>query len=1014
MKRLGRVELSLGIVIMVLTVRRASAQQEVGDAGVSPSTPPASDVAPVDAGSSSDGAGSGSDGIGLTSDGGAVLPSAGTSGAAGAVPKPNRPELLDESALEADLGTAPRKIPAGKGRIEGVVVDAKTGEPLIEAQVTVLPINRRVLTDVEGHYLVDVKPGTYDLRVFAELLRPRRFAAVKVELGRATRLDMSLGAEADEKIAVQEVIVVARPDISTDAVQLVRRQKSSSVSDGVSAEQIARTPDTSASEAVKRVVGATIQDNKYVVIRGLGGRYSLALLNGVPLPSPDPDLPSAPLDLFPSALLANLTVAKTFTPDLPGNFAGGALLIETRDYPAHFTLKLRVSSVLDTQATFRQVNTYQGGALDFLGYDDGTRALPGAIPRDRLAQATNFSADELAQMGRSFSNRWTLWKHDTAPGLGLGATVGDSITVAGRRLGYLATVNYGDRWTRQKAHLAMVGTRNPDGSYLPSDLQQDIETGTETVAVGALVNVGYMLAPTHRLGLISLYTHSTEDSAAEAAGVENNLNVVDRLRFRFLERRMQFNQLSGEHAFSGGKLVWTWQGHLALTVQNEPDTKDLLRVLGGDGVYRIGFGTGTAERTFGDLHELTAGAGTDITRPFATVRFKAGGGFTVSPRESRVRRFHFDARDPAVAALPSELAFRPENIGPAFQFAEVTQPEDGFDATRYVYNGFAMADIVRFDPVRVIAGARYEIATTNLTLRNSALFNPPTAVHLNRTDRALLPSASVVYSVSQRSNLRLAYGGTVARPHLRELSPSPYFDYVRRRVTSGKPDLAQTFIHNADLRWETFLTGSEVIAASAFYKYFKRPIERIAQTAGDGQNVSYDNAASAQEVGLELEARANGARIHPRLEPLYLGANFSYVISRVSVPPPVGAVMPGTDTTRPLQGQSPYVVNAEIGFRHERTQVSLLYNVFGRRISEVGTSGNGDIYEESFQRLDVAWNQRLGRGLGLKLSGTNLLNQRVSFRQGAAGDTHGVEIYGYRPGVAGLASLEWSYEGAAK
>jgi outer membrane receptor protein involved in Fe transport len=927
-------------------------------------------------------------------------------------PQPSDTPVEDQAGdASGDGANQPgaRKISAGKGRIEGVVVDSRSGEPLIEAQVTVLPLNRRVLTDVDGRYSVDVKPGIYDLRVFAELLRPRRFTSVKVESGRSTRLDMALGAEVEERIAVQEVVVVARPDVSTDAVQLVRRQKSSTVSDAISAEQIARTPDTSASEAVKRVVGATIQDNRYVIIRGLGGRYSLALLNGVPLPSPDPDLPSAPLDLFPSALLANLTVAKSFTPDLPGNFAGGALLIETRDYPTHFTLKLRISSALDTQATFRSVNTYEGGGVDFLGYDDGTRQLPSRIPRDRPAREPAVSSADLADMGRSFSNHWTLWKHDTAPSLGIAATVGDSLTVAGHRLGYLATASYADRWTRQKAHLALVGSRNPDGSYRPSDLQQDIDTGTETAAVGALVNVGFMLAPTHRLGLIALYTHSTEDSASDAAGVENNLNVVDRLRFRWLERRMQFNQLSGEHAFAGGKVVWNWQGHLALTAQNEPDTRDLLRVQGGDGVYRIGFGSGTAERTFGDLHELTGGAGTDLSVPFSAVRVKVGGGFIVSPRESRVRRFHFEARDADVAALPSEQAFRSENIGPAFQFAEVTQSSDAFDATRYVYSGFAMADVVKLDPIRIIAGARYEIATTNLTIGNSLGVNPSTITHLNRTDRAILPSASVVFSISERTNLRVAYGGTVARPHLRELSPSPYFDYVRRRVTSGNKDLDQTFIHNADLRWESFLTGSEVVAASAFYKYFSEPIERTAESAGDGQNISFKNAASAQEVGIELEARANGSRLHHRLEPFYLGANLTTIISRVHVSPPPGAVTSG-ETTRPLQGQSPYVVNAEIGFRNENTQVSLLYNVFGRRISEVGTAGNGDVYEEAFHRLDVACNQRLGHGLNLKLSATNLLNQKVSYRQGVTGDAQGVEIYGYLPGVAGLAALEWSYD----
>ncbi len=946
---------------------------------------------------------------GAAVDGGA--PDAGEAGA----PSPDA-GAADAGAPEAaPIVEAPTATAAAvrKGRVEGTVIDAKTGEPLIEAQVTVLETKKKVLTDIDGNYQVSLPPGTYNLRVWAELKAGRRISSVVVEKGKTTRIDVSLGE--DTKAVMQELVVVAKPDTATEAVQLVRRQKSAAVSDAISAEQLSRTPDANASEAVKRVVGATIQDNKYVVIRGLAGRYSLTLLNGVPLPSPDPDLPSAPLDLFPAALLANLTVVKTFSPDLPGWWAGGVLLIETRDYPSHFTLKLRLGTAVDSTATFREVNTYKGGSLDFLGYDDGTRDLPSAIPRDRPAKGFDyatrplFTPEELATMGRAFKNNWDLYKHRALPALGLGATIGDTVTVGGRKLGYLASVLYGNRWTRQQAHIASVGARNPDGSYRPGDAQLDADTGVQTVALGGLLNVGYTISPTHRLALISMYSHNTENAATEVTGQEANGNIVNRLRFRFLQRTMQFNQIAGEHAFLSGRLIWNWQGHLAFVSQLEPDTRDLYRsLIPSLGTYAIGTGSGAAERTFGDAHETTGGAGTDFIVPFRVIKLKAGGTFFHSPRTSSVRRFHFEFRDDPLRLLGSQAAFAPDNIRPGgIEFDERTTKDDAYDATRTVYNAYLMADLVRLEPFRVIGGARFDLAETDLTVGKGLGVNPDAIMRINRRDRAVLPAINTVYALSGRSNLRAAYGGTVVRPHLRELSPSQFYDYVRNRAVAGNPYLSQTYVHNADLRWELFPSGAEVLAASGFYKYFEHPIERVIAGAGD---VNFENADNAHAAGIELEARFNGGRIRPRLEPLYLGANFTYTYSRVKE-----TAMDGQVTYRALQGQSPYVVNAEIGYRRGGTQLSLLYNVFGRRIAEVGTGGAGDVYEEAFNRLDITLNQRLPRGLTFKVSGTNLLNQRIVFRQGDKADSGGgPAIYAYRPGVVGLAVLEWSYEGANK
>ncbi|HXU81435.1 MAG TPA: TonB-dependent receptor [Polyangia bacterium] len=920
---------------------------------------------------------------------------AGEAGAAPAATPTPEPEPAPEPA-----GTGLKPPRGNRGAVVGVVVDGKTGEPMIEAQVSVVGTKRRVLTDLEGNYRLEIAPGTYELRIWAELKAARRIKGVEIEKGKIVRLDVKL--DDDSKATLKEVVVVAAPDKATEAVQVVRRQKAATVSDAVSAEQIARSPDSNASDAVKRVVGATIQDGKYVIIRGLGGRYSLTLLNGVSLPSPDPDLPAAPLDLFPAALLANLTIAKTFTPDIPGNFAGGALMIESRDFPSKFTFKLRLGTSGDSLATGRSLNTYQGGAIDFLGYDDGTRKLPTAVPRDRpvhdpsdrIGDPLALTPEQYDAAGQSFPNKWDLYKHNALPNLTLGGTVGDTLSLGGRRVGYLATVNYGNRWSRQREHVSRVGEMSADGTRLPSPMQLDGDIGTNSVALGTLANVGLMLSSAHRLSLIGLYTHTADKSAAVVTGKEANENIINRQRFRFLERAMAFSQLLGEHSFGGGRLLLAWQGNIAHVAQDEPDTRDLYRVQETDGVYRVGRGTGTAERVYGELGELTGGGGFDVTIPFSAVRFKLGGSALLASRQSRVRRFHFEVGD-RLRGLSSEEIFLPQNIGHGVTLDEQTYKEDGFDADRGIYAGYLMADLLRLDPVRVIAGARYEVATLDLELNQSLGVAPDQMTKLSRTDKKPLPALNVVYALGTRSNLRGAYSITVARPHLRELSVAPFFDYVRRRVISGKADLKETTIHNGDLRWEMFLENGEVLAASAFYKHFLDPIERTIVISGDGQNLSFRNADSARSYGLELESRITGGRFSPKLSALYLGGNFTLVRSRIL----------GEGVERPLQGQSPYAANAELGFRRNNTQVALLYNVFGPRVSEVAVlMGETDVIERPVHRLDLAWSQKLGRGFSLKLTATNLLNQRTVFVQ------NDVEILAYKLGVTGSATLEWSYE----
>lgn len=873
--------------------------------------------------------------------------------------------------------------------IEGMVVDSDTGEPLGDVVVEVVGNAARATTDAAGRFSLAVPPGKYTLRVAGELFERLRVRGVIVRSG-ITKLRIKLTAE-----AIEEVVVEVLPDTSTDAVQVVRRRKRATVSDAISAEQMQRSPDSNASDAAKRMVAATIEDGRYVVIRGLGGRYSSTLLNGVSLPSPDPDVPAAPLDLFPAALVANLTVAKTFSPDMPGNFAGGALSIETRSFPSKFTLKTRIGVSADSQSSFRSVNGYRGGSLDILGYDDGTRALPAAIPTDRLASDPNLSLSEINRQASSFRNNWSLKPTTAVPNLSLGATVGDTLKLPrSQRLGYFAAASFGRSTVRRDIHLARVGESDGQGGYLPSVLQLDDQQGIRNVSLSGLLTAGWSKSSEHQINLVALYAHSAEIAGSRITGTDNSTTEVDRTRMRFLERDMEFAQLVGEHRLGNGRAIAGWQLNLAHVGQQEPDTRDLLRVLIPDGRYVIDHGSGSAERLFSDLGDVTGGGGADVTVPIGPVKLKTGGSVSRSERSYQTRRFHFDLFDGAELLEPDQ-AFRPENAGVAMAMSESTLPSDGYKASRTVLAGYGLADISLGESLRLVGGARVEQSSLDIGLTTDIDLMIPPAKPITQTHRVLLPAVNAVFAVSKRSNLRAAYGITVARPNFREVSPALYFDYVRRRAIGGNPDLTETRIHNADLRWETFLGDTELLAASLFYKHFASPIERTVVEAGDGQNIGFANAKSADSYGIELEMRIGLQRLAQLLAPLSFGANLSLIRSQLEL----------DGISRPLQGQSPYVINVGLGYQPlAGTQIDVLYNASGRRIDEVGTGGAGNVYEQPMHRLDLTFSQKLPRRLRLKLAGTNLLGARVVRVQ------NGVETFAYQQGVTVAGSIEMSID----
>lgn len=893
--------------------------------------------------------------------------------------------------------------------VQGRVTDAKSGEGLIEATIKVVAGGKKsALTDVDGNFKLKLPPGTYDLRVFYELYEGRRISNVEVKPGELVTLDVALSRDSR---AVQEVVVEAKVDKRNESALIQERKKSAVVQDSVSAQAIAKTPDAHAGDAVKRVVGATLVDNKYVFIRGLGGRYTQTLLNSTLLPSPEPDEPSVPLDLFPVGLLSNLNVIKTYSAELPANFGGGSVTIDTNTFPTQLEVKLRAQFAGDTMTTFQARPSEATSFTENLGFASPSRVLPSAIPTDvpvvpARVGSPGVTPDQQRAAAGAFSSKWTPSSVTSIPAGTFAATLGNTHRFGkDSRLGYLFSAQLSRKERRQHLTVETPSLGAGSSSYV-TDL------GSVSGATSVLGNVGLQLDHNNEINALGLYLWNDETTATQTAGYDQQeTSNVTGSRLQFTQRQLFFNQLKGFHRLSTlFDAEIDWQLNYSRVNRDEPDIRDVRHVVNEDGSTQVRFQPNSLERFFLQLHEDSTGGTVNLTVPWRGFRFKVGGLGQYSARQFDGRRFRYFGRlSGDLEKYPVEELLVPSRFGPPITadspitLEETTQASDRYTSSLALYGGFVTTEWKATDWLRAIAGVRVEGSTQQVAGGSpfaTGVASPLAPVQRNYVDA--VPTANVVFSPRSDVNVRLSYSYTLARPSFRELAPFAFFDMVRRRNISGNPALENTRIHNGDARAEWFLGESDVLSVTAYGKQFEKPIERViygtSSLAGD---LSFQNSKAATLLGVELEARSNLGRIAKPLASLSVGANVSFIYSRIQLDPD----SPQTNAQRPLQGQSPYVANAFITWSRPDwgTEAGVFYNVYGPRISDVGFNGLSDIVEQPFHRLDVTVSQRLGAGFQLKLAASNLLNQAVRLQQG------GVDVLVNPPGVQVMGTLSWTF-----
>jgi TonB-dependent receptor len=855
-------------------------------------------------------------------------------------------------------------------RISGRILNTRN-EPLPGATVRVS--DRQVIADVEGRFYFNLQAGKkYSLTVSSAGYESKEVTDIEVSLNGDNNIEIILQESAKTNLETVVLRTTSRRQENTNSLLAVQKNNSS-VSSGIAADFIRRTPDKNTGEALKRVSGASIQDGRFVVVRGLSDRYNAAMMNNAQLPSTEPDKKAFSFDVIPSSLIDNIIINKTATPELPGEFAGGLVQINTRDVPAKDVLSIGISIGFNTNSAFRDFTSNERSGSDWVGFDNGMRSLPAGFPATAQRYRSGSLNDQL-QWSRMFNSDVYRTDRSTAlPTQTYSLTWGNTASFKnGGMFGSILSLQYRNSMLRYDVKRRL---HQQDGEEVVS---LNDEQNKYTVNVGAIANFTYVKGK-HKVSFKNLFNQLFDDNYYTRTGTNNDrVQDIYFLSSVLNQRSVYSAQLEGEHQLSQSGIRLRWNGNVSYNWKTQPDLRTLSynRPQGTSSPYE--YNDDDTRRFFSDLKDYGYGGNGTLTIPFEVGKikqsFKAGGSTLIRIRDFRSRIFQYSPAspanfDPEKASLPYDQIFAQENIGPdGFRINEFTNNQDKYFGVSILNGMFAMFDNKIGSITRLVWGVRAENFQQFLTTRDVT----SKRVNVNTEKWDFLPSFNLTLAPNTKNNIRLSGSRTVARPEFREIAPFSFYDYEVNYAVNGNPELKRTSILNADARYEFYPKAGEAISFGVFYKNFDGPIELRLDPSSvlDRRNYGYSNADKAYSVGAELEIRKNLDFIGATFSNFSLFSNLTYIYSKVTL-------QGSTTTTRPLQGQSPYLVNLGLQYnsREGGWSGSALYNRMGQRLALVGNQDFPDVYERPRDQVDLQIAKKIMKEKAeLKLTWSDLAN----------------------------------------
>ncbi len=873
---------------------------------------------------------------------------------------------------------------------------------------------RTMASDVEGRFSIVVKPGKYTITFSRVGYQTKMVEDIEVKLGTPVELDVVM----DPKTTTTEVVVRSSVRKETTNALIAFQKNNTAMSSGLAADFIRRTPDRNTSDVLKRVSGASIQDNKFVIVRGLSDRYNQAMLNNALMTSSEPDKKAFSFDIIPASMIDNIIINKTATPDLTGEFAGGLVQVNTRDIPVKNMLNVSVSMGYNSQSTFQPFTSNTRGSSSWLGYDGGMRSLPASVPS--VEQFRSLPDDKKIAITRDFN--------------------GDVYTENTRKADPITTLSLAWSNTKRFKNDAKLGSiisvyyRNASIIYDNVErgrfeqVRTPIFSGTEvqnkySVNVGVMANFSYVKKGS-KISFRNLFNQVYEENY-----LNRTLDNVGRLqtvslRSNFLNQRTLFStQIEGEHLLSKTKgIKFTWNANGSYNGKTQPDfrTAQFARNSSTPNAP-MSLDDDDTRRFFSDLKDYSTGLNGALLIPFSNGALKQsvkiGASTLLRFRDFSARTFRYrTANNNVDITKPFNTAFQQANIGAnGLYLEEQTQNTDKYFGISALNSGFVMFDYRVSPSLRVIWGARAEFFEQFLSSRDLALKR----VRVNTEKWDFLPSLNITKTINTKNQIRLSLSQTVARPEFREIAPFQFFDYESIWGIGGDTTLKRTSILNADLRYEYYPSSGEMISIGVFTKKFTDPIELRMDGGSNGDRwlFSYTNAASATLVGAEVEIRKNLDFISQRLKDFTFIGNATVLDSKVLLNTIQAGGKQATQN-RPLYGQSPYLINAGFQYTGTSWNASILYNRSGPRLSLVGDpngAGFYDIYEKPRNLLDFQIAKKVMKNAGeFKLTVSDIFNNKFAFYDNPSSKAgynfaQGDRInYAYTPGTT--VTVAFSYD----
>ncbi len=886
----------------------------------------------------------------------------------------------------------------GQSSVKGVITDSETGETLIGATVLLQGTTIGAITDIDGNFLIsDVPSGTYNLVVSYVSYQQQ---IIRIEAGRSGTTELSI-ALVPSAVEVDAVKITATRRNDTEMALISNMRVGTVVASGISKQQISRSQDKDASEVISRVPGVTVRDGRFINVRGLDERYNVVTLNGVAAPSSESDRRAFSFDMLPSSLIDNLVLLKTPSPEIPADFAGAMVQIQTKSTVDANSLNVSYSTGYRYNTTFNDFYSYKGGKTDWLGFDNGARTLPEGFPSTQEFRELADAPDEadkarITELGRAFSKTWSPEKRKSLPDQSLSLTMNRKFIIGKVSVGNVTSVGYstGDQLRevfRAGYQAYNIEIDRPDTGYYFND---DIYS-TKTKLNG-LFNWLFVFGNNQKIEFRNFFNQYSDKQTILRVG-RDNYGGIDKAgtELGFQSRSIYSGQLGGNFNFRQSDSELDLTIGYSYTNKKQPDIRRIeMNKDDYTGIYSLSFNFNADPKMIGRLHlnnhENIYFAATNYTHKFKlgsiTPAIKTGFLAEQKFREFNARNIGFAMGNVltfnwSLAYQPIDSVFQDKNINfnDGLKIDESTNATDSYSASNKLYAGYVGLDFP-LNKLRIYGGVRVEKNTQIL----EGFDDNNMAYTVNNDFADFFPSLNLTYNINQKSLMRFAWGRTINRPEFREISLQAYYDFEEKATIYGNPALKNAYIQNADIRYEFFPSNGDVITFGGFYKHFRNPVEAHLTEAGSGRNYTYDNADEASSYGLEIDLRKSFSGLKDSESPLRMLRNLVAVFNLALVKSELHSDEPNArEKVRQMQGQSPYIINTGLFYDNPEKglMLSVLYNVIGPRLMFVGDIDEPHIIQMPRHLIDITLSKKMGKHVTLKAGVKDLFNQPVELRQ---------------------------------